>query len=174
MTKESLELLCLLVWETGGFEISTTYVVWTQLNTTFLAELQRKQVRSRLVARLSEEVGAPRKEELKTQLRNSYGIPYSYLVCCSPARDPGSLALPHLSSHASNAMQDRRWTEYKCLQVAVTTPGKLPEQGGRSGDKVQVPGLSWPLGKQPILHLTPPLPVQSEKVSRETQPSLGF
>lgn len=174
MTKESLEPLSLLVWEMGGFEISTTYVVWTQLNTTSLAELQREQARSRPVARLSEEVGAPGKEELKTQRRDSYRIPYNYLLRHSPATEPCSLARPHLSSHASNAMQDRRWTEYKCLEVAVTTPGRLSEQGGRSGDKVQVPGLLWPLGKQPILHPTPLLPVQSEKVSRETQPSLGF
>lgn len=174
ITKESLEPLCLLVWETGGFEVSTTYVVWTQLNTTVLAALQREQTRSRPVARLSEEVGAPGEEELKTQLRNSYTVPHNYLLRHAPAADPCSLALTHLSSHASSAMQDRRWTEYKCLEVAATTPGRLSEQGGRSGDKVQTPGLLWPLGKQPILHPTPVLPIQSEKVSRETQPSLGF
>jgi hypothetical protein len=69
MTKESLGPSSLMVWERSGFEINTTYVVWTQLNTTFLAELHRAQARSRRpVVHSSEEVGAPGKEELKTQL----------------------------------------------------------------------------------------------------------
>lgn len=41
-----------------------------------VAELQRKQVRGRRpVAHLSKEVGAPGKEELRIQLKDSYRIP---------------------------------------------------------------------------------------------------
>lgn len=174
MTKESLEPLSLLVWERSGFEISTTCVVWTQLNTTFLAELQKAQARSRRpMMHSSEEVGDPGKEELKTQLAQELLQNSTQLFSTpSPATDPCSLAPPHLSGHTSGAMQDRRWTEHRGL--GEDTPGRLSEQGVRSRDKVQAPGLLWPLGKQPILHPTPLLPVQSEKVSRETQPSLGF
>lgn len=71
MPKEPLDPLSLLVWETRGFEIRT-YVFWIQLNTTFVADLQREQARSRRPAvHLLKEVGGPGKEELETQLGNS-------------------------------------------------------------------------------------------------------
>lgn len=64
-----------LTWETSDFEISTTYVVWTQLDTTCGRTPGKTAEDRRPAAHLSEDVGAPGKKELRTQLRDSYRIP---------------------------------------------------------------------------------------------------
>lgn len=176
MAKQSLEPLSLLVWETSAFETSTTYTVWTQLNTSLDRAPEKAEEGQEASGTFIRGGWRPCKEELRAQLRDSWRTHATIFYLYSTLQQAHPCSLAHPTSLATLPMP--RWIVGVC-RIQMCAGGTYhPWEIVRAGRQIwgQSPGprpavAHWVSNPSSIPHHS--CLSHSKKGSRETQPSLG-